>query len=161
MTPKVLVVDDDAEFTELITYTLEKQGCRVVAAADGVQGLNQARTELPDVILLDLMLPDLDGLSVFQILRSQPSTRTIPVLIVSALGESWATVRGRAPRYERYLKKPINLKELSRFVHAAASGRMGGSASVTIEKKASPEADRRAERRHEHARTAPPRQMLQ
>jgi DNA-binding response OmpR family regulator len=120
MKPKVLAVDDDAEFTELITYTLQKKGCVVLTAANGVQGLNLARTELPDVILLDLMLPDLDGLSVFQILRSQPSTKNIPVFIVSALGESWTGKRGTRLRYDHYFKKPVDLKALGQSVRDAA-----------------------------------------
>jgi DNA-binding response OmpR family regulator len=120
MKPKVLAVDDDAEFTELISYNLRRDGCEVLTAATGVQGLDLARTQLPDVILLDLMLPDLDGHSVFQILRAQPSTKSIPILIVSALGETWTERRVARQRCAGYFQKPIDLKALTQSVHAAA-----------------------------------------
>lgn len=116
----MLAVDDDTDFTGLISYNLGQDGCEVLAAADGVQGLNLARTALPDVILLDLMLPDLDGFSVLQILRSQPSTKNIPVFIVSALGESWAARRAIRLRHEGYFQKPVDLRALGQSVHAAA-----------------------------------------
>jgi len=120
MKPRVLAVDDDAEYSELITYRLAQEGCEVIVAANGLEGLNLARTEIPDVILLDLMLPDLDGFSVIQILRAQPSTRQIPVFIVSALDESWIQKRRKRLRYEKYFKKPVDLKALGESVRAAA-----------------------------------------
>ena len=119
MKPKVLSVDDDPEFAELIRYNLELQGCEVVLASNGVQGLHLARSQLPDVVLLDLMLPDLDGFSVCQILRSQPSTRDIPVFIVSALDEPWAGKRGNKTRFSKYFKKPVDLKVLGESIRAA------------------------------------------
>jgi len=120
MRPKVLAIDDDPEFVELITYNLQLLGCKVVGASNGLQALNLARTELPDVILLDLMLPDLDGMVVFQILRSQPSTRQIPVLILSALQESLVGKRRRRLRYEQYFQKPVDLRALGRSILSAA-----------------------------------------
>src|SRR5262249_6962476 len=161
MKPKVLVVDDDGEFTELISYTLGKQGCQVLAAANGVQGLNLARTELPDVILLDLMLPDLDGLSVFQILRSQPSTRTIPVFIVSALGESWAGMRGPRLRYDRYLKKPVDLKALAQFVRAPAPGQAAPPSAVGKPADHPSHRETRGDSRLRPARDASARRILE
>jgi DNA-binding response OmpR family regulator len=119
MRPKVLSVDDDPEFAELIRYNLELQGCEVVLASNGVQALHLARSQLPDVILLDLMLPDLDGFSVCQILRAQPSTRDIPVFIVSALDEPWAGKRGSKARFSKYFKKPVDLKVLGESVRTA------------------------------------------
>ncbi len=120
MKPKVLAVDDDAEFAELIRYNLAKQGCEILVAFNGLQALYLARATLPDVILLDVMLPDLDGLSVCQILRAQPSTRDIPVFIVSALDQSWAARRGSRAKFAKYFRKPVDLKLLSESVRAAS-----------------------------------------
>src|SRR3977135_3122579 len=90
MKPRVLLVDDDGEFTELIQYNLKQRGWEILSASTGLQGLRVARAGLPDVILLDVMLPDLDGLSVCQILNSQPSTSDVPIFMVSALDETCA-----------------------------------------------------------------------
>jgi DNA-binding response OmpR family regulator len=74
MKPKVLVVDDETDFVQLTEYNLSRQGFEVYTAFNGVEALHQARRLLPDVILLDLMLPDIDGASVCEILRSPPWT---------------------------------------------------------------------------------------
>src|SRR5262245_53419540 len=126
MKPRVLVVDDDVEFAQLLGFTLEKAGYEPVLVHNGVHALRLARAQLPDVILLDIMLPDLDGLSVCEILNSQPSTRDIPVIIVSALSASWTETRKSNARYTRFFTKPVDLKVLRDLVtktalaHAAA-----------------------------------------
>src|SRR2546423_3443989 len=89
MKPRVLVVDDDIEFAQLLRFSSDQDGCESLLVHNVAHALRIARAELPDVILIDLMLPDLDGLSVCEILNSQPSTRNIPVIIVSALNQSW------------------------------------------------------------------------
>ena len=123
MNPRILLVDDDAEFVELAEYNLRKQGCDVLTAGTGLQGLNLARTESPEVILLDLMLPDLDGFVVCEILSRQPSTRDIPVLVVSALDGSMAATRKPKVRPAGFFKKPVDFKLLGEGVWAAAEDR--------------------------------------
>lgn len=119
MKPKVLVVDDEPEFAALVSYHLELQGCQALVAGNGVEALHLARLHLPDVILLDLLLPDLDGFSVCQILQAQPSTREIPVFIVSALDEPWGGQRGCKARFSKYFKKPVDLVALGQSVRAS------------------------------------------
>ncbi len=119
MKPRVLVVDDDIDYARLIAYNLERQGCETMAAYDGVEALRVARAELPDVILLDLMLPDLDGLAVCEILQAQPSTRDIPILILSALDQSWAEARKTRAKAVHYFTKPVDLKVLAASVRVA------------------------------------------
>ena len=123
MKPKVLMVDDDPEFTELIHYNLKQRGWEILIANTGLQGLQIARAESPDVILLDVMLPDLDGLSVCHILNSQPSTREIPVFIVSALDETWAGTRKSAARITYFFRKPISLTLLAERVQSVFAER--------------------------------------
>src|SRR5215471_17957369 len=120
MRPKVLVVDDHIEFAQLLGFNLEKVGCEVFMAHDGAHALRVARAQLPDVILLDVMLPDLDGLSVCEILNSQPSTRDIPVIIVSALSANWTETRKSNARYTRLFTKPVDLKVLRELVKTTA-----------------------------------------
>src|SRR5882762_2159656 len=112
MKPRVLVVDDDVEFVQLIEFNLGQDGCESFTAYTGVHALRVARTELPDVILMDVMLPDLDGLAVCEILNSQPSTRDIPVFMLTALDQSWTQTRKSKARYARFFTKPVDLKAL-------------------------------------------------
>jgi len=123
MKPRILLVDDDAEFVELAEYNLRKQGCDVLTAGTGLQGLNLARTESPEVILLDLMLPDLDGFVVCEILSRQPSTRDIPVLVVSALDGSTAATRKSKVRPAGFFRKPVDFKLLGESIWVAAEDR--------------------------------------
>ena len=118
MKPKVLVVDDEADFVQLTVYNLSRQGFEVYTAFNGVEALHQARRLLPDVILLDLMLPDIDGASVCEILRSQPSTADVPVIVVSAL--DGMVIRGRSTEVgvKNYFKKPVDLKVLGDCMRA-------------------------------------------
>ena len=73
MAKKVLVVDDEADIVELLSYNLQLDGFEVVSAANGMEALNKARQHLPELIILDLMLPDMDGFSICEILRCRPS----------------------------------------------------------------------------------------
>lgn len=120
MKPKVLVVDDDIEFAALIRFNLGQEGFESLAVHTGVHALRAARAELLDVIVLDVMLPDLDGLSVCEILNSNPRTRDIPILILSALDESWAETHKRKARFTRFFTKPVDLKVLRQSVCTAA-----------------------------------------
>jgi DNA-binding response OmpR family regulator len=96
MSAKILVVDDEQDMIELLAYNLEQNGYEVLTATTGLEALNKARRHLPDLILLDLMLDGIDGYTVCEILRSQPSTATVPVLIVTALGGQMARFNGLA-----------------------------------------------------------------
>jgi DNA-binding response OmpR family regulator len=120
---RVLLVDDDTEFTELIAFNLALDGCEICIAHDGIDGLRLARVESPDVILLDLLLPDMGGLSVCEILQNQPSTRDIPVFIVSALDHSWVETNRSKARFARFFRKPVDLKLLSADVFSACKQR--------------------------------------
>jgi DNA-binding response OmpR family regulator len=123
MKPKVLVIDDDPEFSELLNYNLKQRGWDILTAQTGLQGLRLARSGLPDVILLDVMMPDLDGLSVCQILNSQPSTSDVPVFIVSALDETWAGATKSRARFSWFIRKPVSLAVLAERVQDAFTER--------------------------------------
>jgi len=135
MKPKVLVVDDDQEFLELIEFNLEREGCEILTATNGVQALHTARSALPDVILLDLMLPDVDGFSVCEILHAQPSTREIPVIVLSALDWSWGGNRKSKAPIAQYFKKPVELKFVIQGVRTAAEQRQRFLKSWLTEQK--------------------------
>src|SRR5512133_2137205 len=84
MKPKILVVDDEPDALELIEFNLKAGGYDVITAKDGAEALKTARALKPDLIILDLMLPEIDGLEVCKILRRQDDTRSIPILMLTA-----------------------------------------------------------------------------
>ena len=112
MANRILLVDDENDFIELLQYKLAGQGYDFIVANDGVQALSQARQFKPDLILLDILLPDLDGLSVCEILRRQPSTKKIPVIFMSALS-SGVTRRTAAMQADDFFTKPLDLERLA------------------------------------------------
>ena len=120
----ILAVDDEPALTELMHYHLVRAGHQVTVAANGWEALDCIRRQRPDIILLDLMLPDLDGFGVCEILRRDPLTATIPIIIVSA----WASHDSRHLGLELgaldYITKPFSPQELvervNRLLHARA-----------------------------------------
>jgi DNA-binding response OmpR family regulator len=123
-TARILAVDDEPELTELMHHHLVRAGHEVTTAANGWEAIHAIRTRRPDIILLDLMLPDLDGFGVCEILRRDPATATIPIIIVSA----WASNDSRHLGLELgaldYITKPFSPAELvarvNRLLHARA-----------------------------------------
>jgi len=111
MVPRILIVDDERDFIELVQYRLAGLGCEFIVAGNGVQALSQARQFKPSLILLDILLPDLDGLSVCEILRRQPSTKKIPIIFMSALS-SEVTRRTVAMQADDFFTKPLDLERL-------------------------------------------------
>src|ERR1035438_2124010 len=112
MNPRVLIVDDELEVLELIDFKLSGQGFAVIRASNGVEALNKARCEVPDVIVLDLMLPDIDGLSVCNILGAQPSTRDVPVVVYSVLDPSLMGANSAKRKVAHWVKKGSDLQVL-------------------------------------------------
>jgi DNA-binding response OmpR family regulator len=109
MTSKILVVDDEVPVTELIQYNLEKAHYQVLVAHDGEAALKIARGARPDLILLDLMLPKIDGLEVCRELRR---TSQVPIIMVTARGEETDRVIGLELGADDYLSKPFSMREL-------------------------------------------------
>ncbi|MFZ5592145.1 MAG: response regulator [Bacillota bacterium] len=121
--PTVLVVEDDEHILELIKFHLEKESYRVLAAADGEQALVLAQQQRPDLIVLDVMLPGLDGLSVCRRLRQDRATAAIPVIMVSARGEELDKVLGLEIGADDYVTKPFSPRELMARVRARLRNR--------------------------------------
>lgn len=115
MAKKVLVVDDEAPITELIRFNLEREGFSVLAAADGEEGLRKARAEMPDLVILDLMLPGIDGIEVCQRLRRET---TVPIVMLTAKTEEFDKVLGLSVGADDYVTKPFSPRELVARVKA-------------------------------------------
>src|SRR5687768_4383476 len=111
---KVLVVDDEPALLSTISYSLRKEGHDVLTASDGERALAMARRELPDLIVLDLMLPRMDGLEVCRSLRQSPSAqlRTVPILMLTAKADEVDKVVGLEVGADDYVTKPFSMREL-------------------------------------------------
>jgi DNA-binding response OmpR family regulator len=110
--PKVLVVDDESDMVELVSFNLKSEGYDVISASNGLEALNQAREALPDLIVLDLMLPELDGLAVCEILHRLPSTAKIPIIMLTAWSSELSRVIGLETGADDYMTKPFSPREL-------------------------------------------------
>ena len=117
-THTILVVEDEATLREALVYNLNKEGHAVSQASTGLQALALARTLAPDVIILDLMLPELDGLSVCRSLRREPATADCSILILTARGGELDKIIGLETGADDYLTKPFSLGELLARVRA-------------------------------------------
>ena len=115
---QILVVEDDPDIAELIRHYLEKSGHAVQVLGSGAAVLPKVRGERPDLIVLDLMLPGLDGLMVCQALRSDPLTAAIPIIMVTARGEEADRIAGLELGADDYVTKPFSAKELAARVSA-------------------------------------------
>jgi two-component system alkaline phosphatase synthesis response regulator PhoP len=115
---KILVVEDDIDLIKLLKYNLEKEGFKVASASDGSLALAEVRREIPDMIILDLMLPGLSGLEVCRQLRRNESLTRIPVLIISAKGEEADRVVGLELGADDYVTKPFSMREVIARVRA-------------------------------------------
>jgi two-component system alkaline phosphatase synthesis response regulator PhoP len=126
---KVLVVDDDASIRDLAATFLQREGYTVLTARDGEEGLTRARSEQPNLILLDLMLPRLDGFEVCRILRSESD---VPIMMLTARGDEVDKIVGLEIGADDYLTKPFNPREMIARVKAIMrrSGRAKRSRSV-------------------------------
>jgi CheY-like chemotaxis protein len=123
MAEKILVVDDELETLRLVGLMLQKRGYQIVAANNGAQALNIAKTENPNLILLDVMMPDMDGYEVTRQLRSNPVTADIPILMFTAKSQVDDKISGYDSGVDDYLTKPTHPDELAAHVRALLSRR--------------------------------------
>ncbi len=118
MSNRVLVVEDEADLLDAIVFTLRKEGLKPIPCKDGEEALRLVKSERPDLVLLDLMLPGVDGLEVCRRLRSSEETARIPIIMVTAKAEETDAVIGLGVGADDYLRKPFGLKELVARIRA-------------------------------------------
>lgn len=118
MTPYVLVVEDEDALSTLLHYNLEKEGYRVSLAADGEEALTQIDEQLPDLIVLDWMLPKVSGIEVCRRLRGRAETRNVPIIMLTARGEETDRIRGLDTGADDYIVKPFSMIELTARIRA-------------------------------------------
>lgn len=113
---KILAVDDEPHIRRLVQVNLERHGYEVITAADGKEALEKVTTENPDLVVLDVMMPYMDGFEVLQTLRKNPGTRDLPVIMLTAKAQDADVFRGWQSGADLYLTKPFNPMELISFV---------------------------------------------
>ncbi|HEV2371591.1 MAG TPA: response regulator [Streptosporangiaceae bacterium] len=119
----VLVVDDDPDVCDLVTYKLEQSGFAVRRASDGDAALREVAAEVPDLVLLDIMMPGMTGLEVLQRLRADATTAGLPVILLSAKAQESDVERGFELGADDYVVKPFSPRELARRVSAVMARR--------------------------------------
>lgn len=108
----VLVIDDDPNVRDILSDLLKRERCVVRTAASGLSGIAAAHEALPDLILLDVMMPDLDGFSVCRMLRDDPQTAEVPIIMITALDDRASRLEGVKAGADEFLSKPVELSEL-------------------------------------------------
>ncbi len=127
---KILLVDDDKSIVELVKINLEIQGHEIVIANDAITGIALAKQEIPDLIILDLMMPEVDGFTACQRIRQDEKTENIPILMLTALSRTDDKVSGFNAGADDYLTKPFELPEL--YVRVRALLRRAGKATTVM-----------------------------
>ena len=113
---RVLVADDDPDILDLLTLNLECHGYQVHPAVDGLEARDMALRLIPDLIVLDVMMPKMDGLEVLSALKAHPQTRDIPVVMLTAKASDSDVWQGWQAGADYYITKPFDLDELMRFI---------------------------------------------
>jgi two-component system phosphate regulon response regulator PhoB len=116
--PRILIIEDERGLTDVLTYNLAREGYEILVAHDGQEGLRKAQMQVPDLILLDLMLPGMDGLEVCRQLRAGEQTRGVPILMLTAKAEETDQVVGFSMGADDYVTKPFKIKPLIQRVKA-------------------------------------------
>ena len=116
MAKKILVVDDEQPIVRLLQVNLERNGYEVITASNGKEALEQVALEQPDMLVLDVMMPFMDGFEVMQVLKASPATREIPVIMLTARSQDMDIYQGWKSGVDCYLIKPCNPTELVMYV---------------------------------------------
>jgi len=105
---KILIVEDDPSFSRAINHIIQKEGYDVITASNGMAGLRMAKDENPDLLILDVMLPGLDGFEICHQLRQEPLTENLPIIMLSAKGQEIDRTTGLKVGANEYLTKPVD-----------------------------------------------------
>ncbi len=135
MPKKILAVDDEKHIVRLVQVNLERAGYQVVTANDGKEALEKVTAENPDLVVLDVMMPYMDGFEVLQNMRRNPATRDIPVIMLTAKAQDADVFKGWQSGVDCYLTKPFNPMELLSFVKRifdSMGGGPGGGGRIEI-----------------------------
>lgn len=113
---KILIVDDDAKTRKLLRAMLQNSGYEIIEAENGEQGIKLAKENIPDLILMDIEMPVMDGMSAFKVIRADESTKNIPVIALTSYAMKGDKEKFLAEGFDNYISKPIDVKEFLKIV---------------------------------------------
>lgn len=119
MSRKILMVEDESDIREAVQASLKSRGYTVIAAADGEEGLRKVKSEKPDLVLLDIVMPKVDGWQMLKAIRSDEdaATRGVPVVMLTANRETSSLIESQSQKATDYLMKPFDIEKLMLFIH--------------------------------------------
>ena len=117
MSKKILMVEDEPDIREAVAASLESRGYTVVMAADGEEALHKVKSEKPNLVLLDIVMPRVDGWQVLKAIRSDEATRELPVVMLTALRETSSLIESQSQKATDYLMKPFDIEKLLIFIN--------------------------------------------
>ena len=120
MSIKVLVVDDEYLTRELLRMVLERRNCEISEAGDGREALRKIEEDCPDVVVLDVMMPNMNGIETVEAIRANEGTTELPVIMISAKSHQIAVKEGLAAGANEYLSKPVDQRKLIKLIHELA-----------------------------------------
>ncbi len=126
---RIVIIEDEADILEVLRYNFAREGYEVSTATNGMEGINAVRAALPDLVLLDLLLPGLDGIEVCRRLKNQSTTRDIPIIMITAKGEESDIVLGLGMGADDYITKPFSPREVLARAGAVLRRSTAGTAS--------------------------------
>ena len=129
MAKKILVIEDDPATSRLVDYSLRHEGYEVITAFNGLEGIRKAKNEAPDLVILDVMLPGLDGFEICHRLKSEPATAQLPILMFSAKAQDADKNTGLKVGADDYLPKPASPAEIVRKVGKLLAQKKGAATS--------------------------------
>lgn len=115
---KILIIDDEPDILEFLSYNLKKKGFEVDTASSGAEGIHLALEKIPDLIVLDIMMPEMDGIETCQLLRAEPNLKDVLILFLTARGEDYSQLAGFEAGADDYVKKPVSLQVLLSRIQA-------------------------------------------
>lgn len=121
MPKKILIADDEVDLVETLTYRLDAAGFEVIAAHDGMEGLAKARKEKPDLIILDVMMPKMDGYQVCRLLKFSKDTKDIPIIMLTARSQDQDRITGQEVGADIYITKPFDGAQLVKKIQEILS----------------------------------------
>jgi two-component system alkaline phosphatase synthesis response regulator PhoP len=132
MDKKILVIEDDPATLRLVDYSLRHKGYQVLTASNGLEGIRKARKEKPDVVILDVMLPGMDGFEICHRLRSEPETAQVLILMFSAKAQEVDRNMGLKVGADDYLTKPVDPGEMVSRVESLLNQKAGNRSSADV-----------------------------
>ncbi len=127
----ILIIDDEEDIRDILSYNLQKEGYQVFQAATGREGIKVAIAQKPDLVLLDVMMPEMDGIEVCQNLRENPKTKNVRICFLTARNEDYSQIAGLDAGADDYVAKPVKPKVLASRIKAILRRKSGAAAATT------------------------------